>query len=102
MNTKAKLLDIAMNLNRVGNWAADDYVMKQKRISFFLDQTSDYLTDIQTRNLPLAVKGIFIRFTKEYPNLKEEGKIGPKDNLYWAERMMTWGNILTHRSQLIK
>ena len=39
-NTKIKILDIAMNLNRIGNWAADGFQAKEKRILTFLDQTS--------------------------------------------------------------
>ena len=102
MNTKDKILDIAMNLNRVGNWASDDYRGKQKIISFFLDQTSGYLNSISAESIPDKFKSVFDRFIREYPELEKEGKEGPKDNLFWGEKMMTWGNILTHRSQLIK
>jgi len=38
---------------------------------------------------------------KEYPQLKREGIKGPKDQLGWAEAMMTWGNILTHRASFL-
>ena len=34
MELKVKILDIAMNLNRIGNWAADDFERQQKRIYF--------------------------------------------------------------------
>lgn len=35
MSNKAKILDIAMNLNRVGNLAADDYEKKEKKNRYF-------------------------------------------------------------------
>lgn len=102
MDIKAKILDIAMNLNRVGNWAADDFEGKRKRINLFLDQTSIYLNSIKEKELPSKVRLIFSKFLDEYSLLEKEAKRGPKDRLFWAEKMMTWGNILTHRSQLIK
>lgn len=101
MSEKEKILDIAMNLNRVGNWAADGYSAKQKRISLFLEQTNDYIKSLNVSTLPVPLKKQLNRFVKEYPELENEGKNGPKDETAWAERMMTWGNILTHRSRLI-
>lgn len=101
MDSKAKILDIAMNLNRIGNWAADSYQIKRNRIIMFLDQTSEYLKSINRSDFGQPFDGTFNRFLQEYPNLAKEGKNKPDDVLYWAERMMTWGNILTHRSRLI-
>lgn len=102
MDTKSKILDIAMNLNRVGNFAADGYVLKQKRIKIFLDQTSDYINSISQDELPSPFKTTFLNFLDQYKTLEKDGLRGPKDELEWAEKMMTWGNILTHRASLIK
>ena len=102
MDTKSKILDIAMNLNRVGNFAADDYTSKQKRIKIFLDQTSDYIKSLSYDDLPSSFKKTYSNFLNQYKNLEKEGLRGPKDELKWAEDMMTWGNILTHRASLIK
>lgn len=100
-DNKAKILDIAMNLNRIGNWAADNFVLKQKRISMFLDQTTDYLNSFKKSNLPNNFKKTINLFLVEYKKLEKEGRKNPKDKLEWAEKMMTWGNILTHRSKLL-
>lgn len=97
-----KILDIAMNLNRIGNWAADDYFGKKERIITFLANTSNYLRDLRGQKYPASFEETVKTFKKEYPKLEHEGINGPKDTLIWAEKMMTWGNILTHRSQLIK
>lgn len=102
MNKKAVILDIAMNLNRIGNWAADDYQIKEKRINLFLNQTTEYINSLETSSFSPVFKKIFIKFLKEYKNLKKEWKDGLKESLFWAEKMMTWGNILTHRSRLIE
>lgn len=101
MNTKAKILDIAMNLNRVGNWAADDYAGKKERIQTFLGNTTVYIKKLDNSNFPSSFAGTYSNFAHEYKSLQKEGLSGPKDTLLWAESMMTWGNILTHRSKLL-
>lgn len=102
MDTKSKILDIAMNLNRVGNFAADGYFKRQKRIKTFLNQTSAYINEISEKDLPKSLRRTYKNFLHHYKSLEKEGQNGPKDELVWAEEMMTWGNILTHRSSLIR
>lgn len=100
MKNKAKILDIGMNLNRVGNLAADDYEKKKKRINIFLTETKEYINSINKSSLPNPFKKTFAKFLKEY-SLLEKRKIKKQDDqLKWAEDMMTWGNILTHRAKL--
>ena len=101
METKAKILDIAMNLNRVGNWAADDYNAKKERIKAFLGNTTGYIQSLEGSDIPPSFAQTFTDFTKAYPALEKEGLKGPSDPMGWAESMLTWGNILTHRAQLI-
>jgi len=91
-----------MNLNRVGNWAADDYNAKKKRIGIFLEENTEYINKINLQILPIILQRTIQNFINEYPKLKKKGLSGPTDNLEWAESMMTWGNILTHRCNLIK
>jgi len=102
MTAKAKILDIAMNLNRIGNWAADGYSGKKKRIRTFLHSTSKYLESLRNYNIPPSLDKTIKAFSDEYRQLESEGLKGPRDIVFWAEKMMTWGNILTHRSQLIR
>ena len=99
MNNKTLILDIAMNLNRVGNWAADNFSAKEKRIYFFLDQTTRYIESLDASLFSERFKTTFNRFVKDYRSIVENKK--PKDSLAWAEKLMTWGNILTHRSKLL-
>ena len=101
MDTKAKVLDIAMNLNRIGNWSADGYSLKKKRIALFLDETSQLIKTVNEVSLSDRFKKTFKTFQKEYEKLRKELHPYPKDEMAWAETMMTWGNILTHRSVLI-
>lgn len=102
MDNKSKILDIAMNLTRIGNWAADGFSKKQKRIEIFLRQTSEYLKLLDSTNFKEPFKTTFAKFLKDYQQLVQLAKEGPRDELAWAERMMTWGNILTHRAKLVE
>ena len=101
MSEKKKILNIAMNLNRVGNWAADDFDKKRGRIKSFLNQTTDYIGTVQTSKLKEPFKRTYDRFLQDYPKLDKEAQSGTKNSDIWAEKAMTWGNILTHRSKLI-
>ena len=96
------LLDIAMNLTRIGNWAADDFIGKQKRIETFLKQTDDYLEKLPIYNYPPRLQKTLASFKAKYDKLTDEAKGKPEDSLRWAEAMMTWGNILTHRAKFIQ
>ena len=91
-STKQTVLDIAMNLNRIGNWVADDFEKNQKKIQVFIINTDGYISGI--KNLNDRFKPTWLNFIKIYPDMKN----APHDN---AENLMTWGNILTHRSSLI-
>ena len=101
MDTRSKILDIAMNLNRIGNWAADDFHSKEKRIKTFMGLTTQSIQKVEYSAFNETFKNTFERFRREYQVLEKEGLEGPKDTLYWSEKMMTWGNILTLRSKLI-
>lgn len=98
VSTKQQILDIAMNLHRIGGWAADDYLGKQKRIGLFLKQTDDYIQTIKITTLPQKFQPTMDTFLKDYKILSEEK---PVDVLAWAESLMTWGNILTHRAKFL-
>lgn len=93
IDTKQIVMDIAMNLNRIGNWVADDYKKNEKKINTFIANTDGYIQSVQDLND--RFKPTWSNFMNIYPNLKNN----PKEN---AENLMTWGNILTHRASLIK
>jgi len=101
MDDKSKILDIAMNLNRVGNWAADGFTHRSKKIVIFLDNTRGYINEVTASKFDNKFGDIYKDFLNDFDRLDKEGREGPKDPLYWAEQMMTWGNILTHRSKFI-
>jgi hypothetical protein len=82
-----------MNLNRIGNFTADG---KLKRAEMFLENNAGYLDELKKSKFPVKFRKTYERFAQDYERLGEE----PKTEA-WAERMMTWGNILTHRSKFL-
>ncbi len=94
------IMDFAMNLTRVGNWAADDFVGKKSRILQFLRQTDEYFRRVNTANYSPTLEKTLQSFRPTYQRLVKEAEMTPGDPLAWAESMMTWGNILTHRAKL--
>lgn len=98
---KQYVLDIAMNLTRIGNWAADGFEQRQERIVQFLKLTKAYTSEIQKFSFNQEFQPTIEKFIPEFRKLYREGIDKPKDTDYWAEKMMTWGNILTHRAALL-
>lgn len=93
-----RILDIAVNLTRVGNWVADSYEQKQQLIKFFLDQTEEYLAEVRRSAVSKDFKPVLDKFTSELEMLRAQEI--QKDKDWWAERALTWANILTHRAKL--
>lgn len=89
-DTKQKVMDIAMNLNRIGNWVADDFKANRKKINMFIEDTDGHISTLDKFNNDFI--DTWQNFMKAYPDMKNN----PQDN---AENLMTWGNILTHRAR---
>ena len=81
VDTKAKVLDIAMNLNRLGNWAADDYDAKKERIKTFLGNTTFYIKSLDTSQFPVTFANTFKDFNREYNRMgREDDDLGKHIN----------------------
>lgn len=94
-----QILNVATNMGRIGGWVADSYDSKRKLIFRFLDETEVFVNDFAENKIPEEFEPTFERFKKEFAKLKSE-KITEKNKLEWAERALTWANILQHRSKL--
>ncbi len=92
------VMDISQNLARIGNWTADSFDEKKNLIEKFLLQTKGYVDNLSKRELPKDLKNVFLRFKKEFA-LFSLDKFG-KDREIWAEKMLTWANILQHRANI--
>ena len=101
VDIKQHILDIAMNLTRIGNWADDGYDAKNKRIRLFMEQTHTYIDEVRRERMTHRFKKTFDAFYPVFQRLSKEASPKPADTVTWAETMMTWGNILTHRASLL-
>jgi len=88
-----------MNLTRIGNWAADGFTARKEKIRVFLKNTDQYFKSLDKTKFPKDFAPTYTKFRNEYRQLRK-GK-SPKDPLAWAEKLLTWGNILTHRANLL-
>lgn len=96
VSTRDKILDISVNLTRIGNWVADSYLDKKDLIKFFLDQTDEYISEVRASKVSEEFKPVFVKFDREFQKLKNSQEFDDA----WAENALTWANILAHRAKL--
>jgi len=93
MDTREIILNIAVNLGRLCRFAMEG---RKERVEQFLAQTEEYL-----RALESAPKSN--RFLPTYEWFKNDFKRLSRDihmDADWAESVLTWANILSHRASL--
>lgn len=93
MDAKEITLNIAVNLSRLCRWSMEG---RKARVEQFLAETVEYVKALQA-----APKSP--RFLPTYEWFKEDFELLCRDvrmDAEWAEAMLTWANILTHRASL--
>lgn len=93
MNAKDLTLNIAVNLGRIGRWASEG---KGQRVRQFLEETSEYLRQLEQTPRSDRFERTFLSFRASYRQLVSDVRLDP----LWADEMYTWANILTHRAQI--
>lgn len=93
MNAKDLTLNIAVNLGRLSRWAMEG---NKKRVDQFLSETEDYIHQLENTPKKYQFISTFLSFKKKFQELKESSDIDDA----WAEDVLTWANILTHRAKL--
>ena len=94
-----QILNISVNMARISQWVFDNYLTKRELIQRFLNQTDGYLSDLYKQNISDEFLPTLERFKKEFKDLKGLN-VNEKNKLYWAEKALTWANILQHRAKL--
>lgn len=94
-----QILNISVNMARIAYWTADSLDSKRKLIDKFLEQTRSYIADLEHQNISKDFKPTLDRFKKEFDNLNNEA-VAQNNKSSWAERALTWANILQHRAKL--
>ena len=94
MEAKELVLNIAVNLGRIGRWANEG---RSSRLHQFLEETEGYVSELEKMPKSKRFMKTFDNFRSDFNNLKNNVIIDSA----WSEMMFTWANILTHRAKLV-
>lgn len=92
MKAQDLVLNIAVNLGRLSRWV---YAGNDRRLSQFLAETEEYLAQLKSVGVSEKFRHTFEAFEKKFRELKAN-RSADRD---WAEDVLTWANILTHRAK---
>ena len=93
MNAKELTLNIAVNMGRLCRWSMEG---RRSRVDQFLAETEEFLKDLETTPKSSRFLPTYEWFKKDFEFLSHNVQM----NADWAESMLTWANILTHRASL--
>lgn len=97
---RIQVLNISVNMARIGELVLKSGSLRGELITRFLDQTNTYLNDLVNLNISNSFKPTLNKFQAEFKKLKNE-KISEENRLLWAEKAITWADILQIRSKLV-
>jgi hypothetical protein len=95
---KAQILNISVNLSRLSQWVYEGYDKRLKLIDRFMKQTENYLADLDKQEVSEDFRPTLERVRSEFAYLKKT--LNSQDKRFWAEKALTWANILTHRAKI--
>jgi len=93
MDTREIILNIAVNLGRLCTWAMEG---REERVEQFLTQTEEYLKALEFAPKSNRFLPTYEWFKSDFERLSHDIHMDAD----WAESMLTWANILTHRASL--
>lgn len=93
MNAKEITLNIAVNLGRLCRWAMEG---RRARLDQFLSETEEYVRALESVPKSDRFLPTYEWFRKDFDVLRRNVRMDED----WAESMLTWANILSHRAQL--
>ena len=93
MDAQELTLNIAVNLGRIARWALEG---KRGRIHQFLLETEEFVHQLENVSKKARFQKTFEKFKQKFEVLKKDVRLDAD----WAEEILTWANILTHRAQL--
>ena len=93
METRELILNIAVNLDRLCSCAIEN---RRSRVEQFLSQTEDYVKALEAAPKSPRFLPTYQWFKADFERLRQDVRMDED----WAESMLTWANILTHRASL--
>ncbi len=93
MDAKEITLNIAVNLGRLCRWAMEG---RRARVDQFLAETEGYVKALDSAPKSDSFMPTYEWFKEDFNNLSHDVRMDSD----WAESMLTWANILSHRASL--
>ena len=93
MSAQELILNIAVNLGRIGRYA---YEGRRSRVEQFLNETEEYVRQLESSPIHPHFQMTFDAFKNSLTELERDMRL----DAFWAETAYTWANILTHRAKL--
>ena len=93
MDAKELTLNIAVNLGRLCRWAMEG---RRARVDQFLSETEQYIIALEAAPKSDRFLPTYEWFKKDFEFLRHNIQMDSN----WAEAMLTWANILSHRASL--
>ena len=93
MDARELTLNIAVNLGRLCRWALEN---RRSRVEQFLSQTEEYIQSLEIAPKSARFLPTYQWFKSDFERLRQNVRMDED----WAESMLTWANILTHRASL--
>jgi len=93
MDAKELTLNIAVNLGRLCRWSMEG---RRARVDQFLIETQEYLKALEAAPKSDRFLPTYEWFKKDFEILSHNVQMDSN----WAESMLTWANILTHRAKI--
>ena len=93
MNAKELTLNIAVNMGRLCRWSMEG---RRARVDQFLIETQEYVQALDAAPKSDRFLPTYEWFKKDFQFLRNNVHMDGA----WAESMLTWANILTHRASL--
>ena len=105
---QTQILNISVNLGRVGNWVYQlqaligtpkIYQARLELIKKVNEQTKSYVNDLYSQKLSGSFKTTLEKCKKDFDTLNSQD-LTNTNQLFWAEKALSWANILQHRAKL--
>ena len=93
MDAKELTLNIAVNLGRLCRWSMEG---RRARVDQFLVETQEYVKALEAAPKSSRFLPTYEWFKRDFEMLSHNVEMDAN----WAESMLTWANILTHRASL--
>lgn len=93
-----QILNISVNLSRLSQWVYEGYNNRKELVDKFMKQTENYLADLDKQNISNDFRPTLEQVKEDFAYLKKT--LNSQGRRFWAEKALTWANILTHRAKL--